>query len=343
MLCLLPTALRALALARLPLEAEEAVLSRLCAQLQQPHADQLATSLRRIWDLSGARGDFVSVGSGWKWMGFQREDPTTDIRGGGALAVRFMEHMLDEQSGAGQLGRPMLLLRSRRDEGESIGYPWAAATINVVRLVSTRFDLVTPGGAPAGPERRTARLTWHLVRSETDFLWLATAAMALVDALWRELNASYMAFGAVLQAAGNELDRFMLAARADDSALDVCCAVLQRCGADDMLAALQARFVATVEPSTALLPLEALIDIDDVAAPSLAPPPTVFDAPAPVLSPALPDSGLRHRRPLGAGSHGEGASDAMGGTAWGGMSREAQRASSGSDSSFALRNMALAL
>lgn len=89
--------------ARLATAAETAVLDALrsaaTCQFSDDNEGHIAL-LQQLWDL--AHGDdakapaFVRVGTEWTSFGFQRDDPVSDLRGGGVLALQnLVRHLLN--------------------------------------------------------------------------------------------------------------------------------------------------------------------------------------------------------------------------------------------------------
>jgi hypothetical protein len=84
--------------------------------------------LEDIYQLAISKRGFHRQGNCWSYIGFQREDPVSDIRGGGILSlynlIFFLEHHSD-------IARCMIIKRSDREDG--VNYPWAAAGVNITR------------------------------------------------------------------------------------------------------------------------------------------------------------------------------------------------------------------
>lgn len=167
-----------------------------CLNESFAHAEQ-ATSSEASQTYSA---DFSLRSPLWKRMGFQREDPVSDVRGGGELSLHCLlffstrytelcQSMCDHQRCV------------RRTSGMEKGYPWAAAGINVTRMVAECFNLMGPMGSK-GKYATSARQCWDLLCQEADivqsFAELFCVAFQLVDQHFNAIGAGYMQFNQVL-------------------------------------------------------------------------------------------------------------------------------------------------
>ena len=84
---------------------------------------------------------YCAAGEAWEEFGFQQRNPVSDIRGGGVLCVELLAHFLRHHRPAaaamlkGQQARSVDRA-SIAAAGVSKDYPFAAAAINVTRLVA---------------------------------------------------------------------------------------------------------------------------------------------------------------------------------------------------------------
>tara|TARA_B100000768_G_scaffold138703_1_gene129927 strand:+ start:277 stop:597 length:321 start_codon:yes stop_codon:yes gene_type:complete len=54
--------------------------------------------LKSIWSAMRPEEPYVRTGAGWKEIGFQGEDPASDVRAGGLLAVQCLSHFATTQT-----------------------------------------------------------------------------------------------------------------------------------------------------------------------------------------------------------------------------------------------------
>ena len=114
------------------------------------------------------RNSYARVSDKWCVFGFQREDPVSDIRGGGVLCVRLLVYFLTqhESVAAKTLLKQKAEMHSRasiEDMGVSKCYPWAAAGINMTRMLAVAFELVGPAGNRNGSIAAAKKNYWGLV------------------------------------------------------------------------------------------------------------------------------------------------------------------------------------
>jgi len=136
---------------------------------------------------------YCKSGPIWKSIGFQREDPVSDFRGGGILAAKNLSFFLQSYSEA---ARDMISRRRGREAGEN--YPWAAAGINITRILSIIFEVVTPNGLTINIVH-SRKTYWKLLDEIDGFSRLYSCAFCILDSVYGELNASYMDFPRVLE------------------------------------------------------------------------------------------------------------------------------------------------
>lgn len=207
--------------------------------------------LRRFWaaghtgdlaleDGSGGVPGFVAKGEAWKRWGFQRDDPASDLRAAGRLALRQLVFFLECHP---HEATAMAAEQSQRDILVN-GYPWAAVGVNVTRLLLMLFDMAAPMGVQT--DWRVARRPyWHLLGDGPDsgpFCELYCLAFLVVDKEFNESNGSYLEFGAVMQRARTRL-LYLLA----------------NCSRDDTVASLWVRALSTEEAAE----LHAPVHVDE--------------------------------------------------------------------------------
>lgn len=189
--------------ARAPNEAEASVLTWLRSELSREFSDDNADDvalLKRLWEVAhrGGTPTFERVGKRWTAFGFQRDDPVSDLRGGGVLALRNLLTFLESQP---EYAVPIMTSRQPRDgefDPEAAGfYPFAAAGINVTRVVAEYAGLVGDGQQHG---------YWPFLATDRScFDQCYALCFRLVDKFFDERQASYMQFNSVLKHAGGEL------------------------------------------------------------------------------------------------------------------------------------------
>ncbi len=148
--------------------------------------------LRRLWAGFGATDEFAVKGERWKDFGFQRDDPVSDLRACGRLAllqlVYFVEHY------------PVTALTMCQTQialDFTTAYPWATASVSVTRMLCMLMDLIQPFGVVA--ERRLARRNyWHLMETTETFHEVYCIMFECLDNEFKETGGTYMTFPVVL-------------------------------------------------------------------------------------------------------------------------------------------------
>jgi len=167
-------------------EEGESVLERLREGLEAEFEEARDEALlRKLWALGhAALGEeappFERTSQRWTSFGFQRDDPVSDLRGGGVLALRNLVLFLEAQP---QFANAILSSR-RPSEGafDPKGfYPFAAAGVNLTKLLA----------ADLAPK----------LRLDTDdaFDECYAVAFRLLDRIFDKRDASYMQFNDVLR------------------------------------------------------------------------------------------------------------------------------------------------
>ena len=95
--------------------------------------------LRSIWRNLRPGESYVRKGAGWKACGFQGNDPATDVRGGGLLAVQCLEHFSDAHAAG---------MRAMLEENDAVAaadplrfYPVSTTAIVVVSKLCDALGL----------------------------------------------------------------------------------------------------------------------------------------------------------------------------------------------------------
>jgi len=184
---------------RRPFMAQGVVLAWQSLQMRTAHmfdgeSAEHRALLRKLWDLAfpGEQlGDSLRAVR-WKDMGWQRDDPRSDFRGGGLLCLENLVFMAERSPGT--FRRLMDKARVPRSEPD---YPFAAAGVNVTVLVTDLLGLDKIGTAPVTPE---ACGFVELLKAGGDaFDRVYCAAMDLLDEHYVAQGSSYMQFPRVVR------------------------------------------------------------------------------------------------------------------------------------------------
>jgi hypothetical protein len=199
----------------LPSEGARLIVAQLKEKLNTSYSDEAhELLLRDIYQAgnlgeSGAGAEFERVSAAYKNIGFQREDPISDLRGGGVLSLENIHHMLLAHN---TLAMDMIRRRSDREDGAN--YPWAAAGVNVTRMVAILFEVISASGAPmprthTGHSIHSRKKYWHLLEDEGAFERIYMCAFVLLDRTFTLEKGDYMKFPGVV-ALTNDLFEQML-------------------------------------------------------------------------------------------------------------------------------------
>mmetsp|Transcript_52270 Transcript_52270/g.118017 ORF Transcript_52270/g.118017 Transcript_52270/m.118017 type:complete len:297 (-) Transcript_52270:85-975(-) len=168
--------------------------------------------LRRYWDAM-LGGDYETKSRRWRAIGFQSDDPRTDFRGGGYLALKCLCFMADRHREAA--------LRWAEDAREGHGEMlFSTACINVCGLLVVQLHLNAQSIVPPVPSTRPAcnlalkRFVRQLPNAESEFEVFGELFVAVVGKLcseWkafckRRPDASLLHFGEVLSGVNVALD-----------------------------------------------------------------------------------------------------------------------------------------
>jgi hypothetical protein len=168
------------------------------------HADLL----KRLWHSFSGKAQFPGEKSeAWKSIGFQGEDPTTDFRGMGVLALSSLVYAGEKYTADMQR---LVEFQPHRE------YPLCTAGINLVSLIA---DLLTLTRAE-GYERPATKIPLFRVfcrdsranQEQNHFAELLANLLPLLDQLWVVTNATYFSFPQLF----NSLKERMISALADN-------------------------------------------------------------------------------------------------------------------------------
>ena len=139
---------------------------------------------------------FVARAERWEDIGFQRDDPASDVRGGGQLCLEQLVYFTSTYNHrAMEMIEGQRMLRARSTE---LAYPWAAAGINVSRMCASLVGIVGVrlGEKATSPYFKKSR-AWALLRDEQTFNEFYCVVFDMLDRRWIEQRATYMQFNEV--------------------------------------------------------------------------------------------------------------------------------------------------
>jgi hypothetical protein len=131
--------------------------------------------------------------NGWRYFGFQSDNPMRDIRAGGILSLEQMSYFLCKEEFC-EIAKAMIEDRSKRDgvfEGEN--YPWAAVSVNITFIV-TQFILKEP-------------ICWELldIIPDTEYL-LYILFFLMLDSNFTKMNGTYVTFPTIMKSTQTEFE-----------------------------------------------------------------------------------------------------------------------------------------
>ena len=143
--------------------------------------------LQGIWEGCHLEGTFELVSPQWKEIGFQNEDPSKDVRGGGELFLTCLCYFIEIHP---DLSTPLMESRRNRDDG--INYPFCAAGNQVMMMVAQLFNLHLPSSS-------SSKNYWYLTKEDDWFEELFSFSFLLVDKFFEENGGTYMDFPMALE------------------------------------------------------------------------------------------------------------------------------------------------
>mmetsp|Transcript_22848 Transcript_22848/g.34083 ORF Transcript_22848/g.34083 Transcript_22848/m.34083 type:complete len:573 (+) Transcript_22848:136-1854(+) len=195
---------------RVPEELEAALLKdlqrRAAASVSDTQNEVIVTDLlRRFWSaVHPPEMKFIRKGKEWQSMGFQGEDPITDFRAGGLLALENIVFFTEKYT---DIAKSMIKRREMKmsEDGTFMqNYPWSAAGVNVTHTVLSLFGLSSQSKLLAS-EAVSAKQKrfWELVLY---FNEVYCVTFSLLDDKYTEMNATYLSFNKVLEATREDLN-----------------------------------------------------------------------------------------------------------------------------------------
>lgn len=189
------------------IEEQEVVTQTVNNLFIQYTEDDHESMLRKIHELSGYNTEYCRVGPVWQEIGFQGEDPVSDIRGGGILSLENLIYFLENEK---EYAQHMMRVRSKRDErpnNQIGGYPWAACGINITRSLAVMFEMIQPSGAKN--KIFSKKTYWKFLLSKNSFNRMFVLLFQLLDHIWEQSNATYLDFPRVLEEAKLEFEQLL--------------------------------------------------------------------------------------------------------------------------------------
>ncbi|BDA43952.1 probable engulfment and cell motility protein 3 [Coccomyxa sp. Obi] len=168
--------------------------------------------LKRLWEhaFPGVPWQGVQADK-WVDMGWQRNDPSSDFRGAGLIALHNHLHMAQEQP---------RLFRRLLDKAEgtraSWEYPFAVAGVNLTYMLEEVFDLRDKRVGSLIHDRLPGSAAGRsflslLAGSSSVFESVYCMAFEVLDREWLDMKASYMDFPAVMARVQAQLVRALSA------------------------------------------------------------------------------------------------------------------------------------
>eukprot|EP00471_Norrisiella_sphaerica_P008411 CAMPEP_0184496138 /NCGR_PEP_ID=MMETSP0113_2-20130426/33206_1 /TAXON_ID=91329 /ORGANISM="Norrisiella sphaerica, Strain BC52" /LENGTH=568 /DNA_ID=CAMNT_0026882649 /DNA_START=58 /DNA_END=1764 /DNA_ORIENTATION=- len=195
---------------RPPNEIEKELLEDLQRRAQSSVTDKeneqiVNDLLKRFWNtVQGEEKEFKRKGKAWQGMGFQGEDPLTDFRAGGLLALENIVFFVEKYTG---LATSMIKRREMKmsEDGSFMqNYPWSAAGVNVTHTSMAIFGLSATGkNNPSKALGQKMKRYWELA---IYFSEVYCVAFKLLDDKYTEMKATYLSFNKVLEASKEELN-----------------------------------------------------------------------------------------------------------------------------------------
>jgi hypothetical protein len=194
---------------RFPSSKEIQLMRQLGTRLSESYSDLNEHLLKDVHRLSGVQVPYQRIGSFWKYLGYQNENPASDIRGGGLLSLDNLIYLLSTHPSMAQ----KMLHRQSRDhltvDQTMESYPWAAVGINITRYIALEFELIEPSGRQK-TSNFSPKTTWSYLTQSEGFNRLFCVAFFLLNCLWHEMKATYMQFPLVLSTMKCEFSSYLL-------------------------------------------------------------------------------------------------------------------------------------
>ena len=185
---------------RPPTAAETQTLDAIRADLKTPFDEAThGDLLKRLWK-AGLDGPFERRSQKWQLLGFQGEDPCTDLRACKLLGLKTLVTFLEKSPRHADA-----ILASRRITGDFDPrkpgfYPVACAGIEITAFLCECCGLRGPNGAPPPVELPCSSRWAALVGTRTSFDECFSAVLRALDRRFDEVGGDYMGFASVRDA-----------------------------------------------------------------------------------------------------------------------------------------------
>jgi len=177
--------------------------------MRSENTDDVAL-LSRIWEsaiapeLVNSTEDFSLCTQSWRsYLGFQRDEPLSDIRGGGRLAGEAILYFCESAKGQMLLQkcltrRRAALAKSATDGTQTFNsYPLAPAIVNCVRNIGAMFNICTEYGGTVDFTMTEGDIYSLLAKGEEGFFEAVVLSMEIIDSLFEAEGGGYMSFPSV--------------------------------------------------------------------------------------------------------------------------------------------------
>lgn len=177
---------------KMALPSDEAMVNLTALNIEfrtrfSPSSAEHERCLERLWGAAFSSEPYTRISPLWMTIGFQQNDPTTDLRGSGMLALRCLAYMASRHT------RKWEDIISRQRLGDASQYPLAIAAINVTCMLG---DVL---GLRDGQFNPPKSAFWELFVDGDAFFEIFCIAMGRVDNLWLKYVTSVEEFGNVLE------------------------------------------------------------------------------------------------------------------------------------------------
>jgi len=198
---------------RVPQDLEIALLQdlqrRAASDVSDPTNEaQVTDLLKRFWAaVHKPDVKFVTKGKEWQSMGFQGQDPITDFRAGGLLALENIVFFVEKYT---EIATKMIRRREMKMSKDGTfmqNYPWSAAGVNVTHTVLGLFGLSSRQKLLKSSDlKNKQKRFWELVLY---FNEVYCVSFNLLDDKYSEMKATYLSFNKVLDATKEELNTLL--------------------------------------------------------------------------------------------------------------------------------------
>ncbi len=184
---------------RLPADSEIRILSQLQSSMQKKMSkdDTEIRVLEKIWKaaIAPSNPDIEFTLKSEKWrehLGFQRDEPLSDFRGGGELSAQCLLYIVTSDA-----GKEVMKKADRRREkaikelndDEYASYPFAPAIINLTRFVASLYNVCNEHGQIV-PFTELSSPYYSTLKNTTDFYHAVMLALIALDDQWTQTNVS---------------------------------------------------------------------------------------------------------------------------------------------------------